>query len=312
MSSTTQKVLVTGGAGFVGSHLVDVLLDQHIGVTVLDNFSTGKKSYLKTHANLHIIEGDVCDPAVVKQAADCVDAIVHLAAISSVQKSMESLMMTHAVNVGGTLNVLEAARKQKVKRVLFASSAAVYGDTPTLPLDENAVLRPLTPYAIDKVSGENYLHFYRRHYGVETASFRFFNIFGQRQDPASSYSGVISIFVARVLENKPLIIYGDGKQTRDFIYVKDAVSVLAQAVTSQQICTDTINVANGKSISLNKLVDMLREVFQKDIAVKYESERSGDIRYSWADIALLKRHYQVEETSITNGLTRLIDSLLIN
>jgi UDP-glucose 4-epimerase len=312
MNNKTQKVLVTGGAGFIGSHLVDALLDQHCEVMVLDNFSTGKKNYLSKNNCLHIIEGDVCDSSVVNQAANSVDVIVHLAAISSVQKSIEAPQMTHNVNVGGTLNVLEAARAQKVKRVLFASSAAVYGDTPTLPAVENAKLNPLTPYAIDKLSSEVYLDFYRRDYGVETASFRFFNVFGERQDPASSYSGVIGIFAARVLENKPLVIYGDGEQTRDFIYVKDAVSVLVQAVIKQKICTDTINVANGKSISLNKLVDLLREIFKKDIKVNYEPVRSGDIRHSLASIDCLMQHYKKEETSIPEGLARLITSLVTN
>lgn len=312
MNNTAQKILVTGGAGFIGSHLVDALLDQHCEVIVLDNFSTGKKKYLSKYSRLHIIEGDVCDASVVNQAANGVDVIVHLAAISSVQKSIKATQMTHAVNVGGTLNVLEAARSQKIKRVLFASSAAVYGDTPTLPAVENAKLNPLTPYAIDKLSSELYLDFYRRQYGIETASFRFFNIFGERQDPASPYSGVISIFANRILKNEPLVIYGDGEQTRDFIYVKDAVSVLVQAVSKQQICTDTINVANGKSISLNELVDIFRVVFKKDIHVSYEPARSGDIRHSLASIDCLMQHYKKEETSIPEGLIRLIASLMGN
>lgn len=312
MNNSICRVLITGGAGFIGSHLVDALLDQQCEVTVLDNFSTGKKKYLKPQANLHIIEGDVCDAALVSQVAMGKDVIVHLAAISSVQKSIESPQMTHEVNVGGTLNVLEAARLQKVKRVLFTSSAAVYGDTPTLPANENTTLHPLTPYAIDKLSSESYLDFYHRQYGIETASFRLFNIFGERQDPTSPYSGVISIFTNRILEDKPLVIYGDGKQTRDFIYVKDAVSVLVQAVVKKNICTDIINVANGNSISLNELIDIMRVIFKKEIKIMRECSRLGDIRHSLADITLLKQHYQIEATSIADGLTRLIASLSTN
>jgi UDP-glucose 4-epimerase len=309
MSQSALKVLVTGGAGFIGSHLVDALLAQHIDVNVLDNFSTGKHDHLTPHAHLNIIEGDVRDADQVSQAAEGVNVIVHLAAVASVQKSIQEPMMTHAVNFGGTLNVLEAARLQQVKRVLFASSAAVYGDIPQLPAVENAALNPLTPYAIDKLASERYLDFYRRTHGIETASFRFFNIFGSRQDPASPYSGVISIFVASALAGKPLTVYGDGQQTRDFICVEDVISILLQAVTTPTVYTDPLNIGNGTSISLQQLIAMLESILNKKITVNYQPARPGDIRHSRADIQLLNRHYKKEETRIVDGLARLISSL---
>jgi UDP-glucose 4-epimerase len=193
--------------------------------------------------------------------------------------------------------------------VLFASSAAVYGDIPQLPAVENAALNPLTPYAIDKLASERYLDFYRRTHGIETASFRFFNIFGSRQDPASPYSGVISIFVASALAGKPLTVYGDGQQTRDFICVEDVISILLQAVTTPTVYTDPLNIGNGTSISLQQLIAMLESILNKKITVNYQPARPGDIRHSRADIQLLNRHYKKEETRIVDGLARLISSL---
>lgn len=312
MKPSQVKVLVTGGAGFLGSHLVDALLAQGHTVSVLDNFSSGKQDNLVSHPALHVIEGDVRDVAILQRAVQQMDVVVHLAAIASVQQSVSDPVMTHAVNFGGTLNVLEAARLYGVRRVLFASSAAVYGDTPELPTKEDVVLNPLTPYAADKLASENYLDFYRRMHGLETACFRFFNIFGERQDPASPYSGVISIFVSKILQGKPLTIFGDGEQTRDFIYVKDVISILMQAITVEQLHCAPVNIGHGKSISLNALLKMMLAIANKTVPVIHEDARSGDIRHSMADITRLIKYYKKEETSMSDGLARLFASLVAN
>jgi UDP-glucose 4-epimerase len=212
-----MKVLITGGAGFIGSHLVEQLLAAGNSVRVLDNLSTGKRSNLPTHSQLEFIQGDIRDRSLVLDSVRGVQAIVHLAAVASVQASVDDPTGTHETNFDGTLHLLEAARKEQIRRFLYASSAAVYGDNTRLPLVEDEILNPLSPYAADKLAGEYYLRFYHAKFGIETTAFRFFNIFGPRQDPSSPYSGVISIFVERVSQDEPVTLFGDGRQTRDFV-----------------------------------------------------------------------------------------------
>jgi UDP-glucose 4-epimerase len=225
-------ILITGGAGFIGSHLCDALLEKGYAVRILDDLSTGKRSNLQLgHPQLELIEGDVADAALVARAVAGCQAVVHLAAVASVQASVEDPVKTHQSNFIGTLNVCEAMRQHGVRRVLFASSAAVYGNNGEgQSIAEDTPKAPLTPYAVDKLASEQYLDFYRRQHGLEPVVFRFFNIFGPRQDPSSPYSGVISIFCERATSGKPIMVFGDGEQTRDFLYVGDLVQVMVQAL----------------------------------------------------------------------------------
>ena len=225
-------VLITGGAGFIGSHLTDALLAKGHSVRILDDLSTGKRSNLPLdNPRVELIVGDVADAALVAQAMQGCSAVAHLAAVASVQASVDDPVKTHQSNFIGTLNVCEAMRQAGVKRVLYASSAAVYGNNGEgESIDEDTPKAPLTPYASDKLAGEHYFDFYRRQHGLEPVIFRFFNIFGPRQDPSSPYSGVISIFSERAQKGLPITVFGDGEQTRDFLYVEDLVDMLVQAI----------------------------------------------------------------------------------
>ena len=240
----SKRVLITGGAGFIGSHLVDALLAKGYGVRVLDNLSTGKRSNLPLdNPRVELLEGDVADAELVARAAVDTTAVVHLAAVASVQASVDDPVSTHQSNFVGTLNVCEAMRKAGVKRVVYASSAAVYGNNGEgASIDEETTKAPLTPYASDKLAGEHYFDFYRRQHGLEPVIFRFFNIFGPRQDPSSPYSGVISIFSERAQQGVPIAVFGDGEQTRDFMYVEDLVDVLVQAIEAPSAPLGAINV----------------------------------------------------------------------
>jgi len=244
-------ILVTGGAGFIGSNLVDALLARGYAVRVLDNLSTGKRENLPQDTRVELIVGDVADADCVRRAVQGCRAVVHLAAVASVQASVDDPFGTHQSNLIGTLNLCEAMREAGVKRVLFASSAAVYGNNGEgHAIDEDTPKAPLTPYAADKLASEHYLDFYRRQHGLEPVVFRFFNIFGPRQDPSSPYSGVISIFTERAQKGSPIAVFGDGEQTRDFLYVADLVEVLVQALESPEAVEGAVNVGlNSAALS---------------------------------------------------------------
>ncbi len=308
MPESVKKILVTGGAGFIGSHLVESLLASGFLVRVLDNFSTGRSVNLPAdHSGLEIVQGDVADRQVVDQAVQGVTAIVHLAAVASVQASVEDPAGTHAANFIGTLNLLEACRLHKVRRFLFASSAAVYGNGAPLPISEQAPVQPLTPYAADKLASEYYLDFYSREYGLEPGIFRFFNVFGPRQDPSSPYSGVISIFVDRALKKKAITIFGDGEQTRDFIYVADLVTILVKALTCQSLESGPVNVGTATQTSLLELVDQLRALVGRSIAATHQPPRQGDVKHSLADISLLRERFAFQQGfSFGRGLQELV------
>lgn len=311
MPENVKKILVTGGAGFIGSHLVDGLLARGFLVRVLDNFSTGKSANLPLdHPGLEIVEGDVADQHVVNLAVQGVSAIVHLAAVASVQASVEDPAGTHNSNFIGTLNLLEACRLHKVRRFLFSSSAAVYGNGASLPISEEASVQPLTPYASDKLASEYYLDFYGREYGLEPGIFRFFNVFGPRQDPSSPYSGVISIFVDRASHEQPLTLYGDGLQTRDFIYVKDLVAVLVTALTAPSLASGPVNVGTGTEISLLDFVAQLGSLFGRAIEVSHQPSRQGDVKHSLADISRLQKRFAFKQSfSFGQGLEELVAHL---
>ncbi len=305
-----MRVLVTGGAGFIGSNLVDELLGHGVFVRILDNFSTGKRENLPVKSSqLEVIEGDVADAALVNQCVQGVDAIVHLAAVASVQASVDEPVETHRTNFDGTLCVLEAARKYKVERIIYASSAAIYGDTEVLPVVESTVKKPMTPYAADKLAGEYYLDFYHRQFGLKYCAFRFFNIYGPRQDPNSPYSGVISIFTSRISQNKPITIYGDGEQTRDFVFVKDLVKILTAAINKPDLSAHVVNVGAGKPTSLNEMIQAIEAVAGKSVEKNFSEARAGDIRHSLALPEMLENLLGiVPDTPLKVGVKSLVSS----
>jgi UDP-glucose 4-epimerase len=304
-------ILVTGGAGFIGSHLVDLLLSRGCAVRVLDNLSTGKKSNLALdNPRLQFIQGDVADAACVDAAVNGCAGVAHLAAVASVQASVEDPLGTHQANFIGTLNLCDSMRRHGVRRVVFASSAAVYGQNGEgQAIAEETPKAPLTPYAIDKLASEHLLDFYARQHGLEPAIFRFFNIFGPRQDPSSPYSGVISIFVERALKGVPIKVFGDGEQTRDFVYVADLVAVLAQALEAPAVLAGAVNLGLGRSTSLNLLLECVGQLCGGLPVVTHEGSRAGDIRHSLADNSrLLERFQLTQPTSLKDGLQALIAS----
>ena len=306
---SNSPVLITGGAGFIGSHLVDALLAKGYAVRVLDNLSTGKPSNLPlNNPQLELIEGDVADAGLVARCMLGCRAVAHLAAVASVQASVDDPVSTHQSNFVGTLNVCEAMREQGVKRIVFASSAAVYGNNGEgSAIDEDTPKAPLTPYAVDKLASEYYLDFYRRQHGLEPAIFRFFNIFGPRQDPSSPYSGVISIFTERAQQGLPISVFGDGEQTRDFVYVGDVVTVLLQALELPEVAVGATNVGLGRVITLKQLLAEISAVLGGLPAVSYVAARAGDIRHSRANNQRLLSRYQFPRpTPMAVGLARLL------
>jgi UDP-glucose 4-epimerase len=309
---SADRILVTGGAGFIGSHLVEALLENGYGVRVLDDLSTGKLANLPVdRAHLSLIVGDVADaPTVARALKDC-SAVVHLAAVASVQASVEDPVATHQSNFIGTLNICEAMRQAGLRRVVFASSAAIYGNNGEgTAITEDTPKAPLTPYAADKLASEHFLDFYRRQHGLEPVILRFFNIYGPRQDPSSPYSGVISIFSERAKKQLPVTVYGDGEQTRDFVYVEDLVKVLVQAVKESEPSGEPVNVGFNRSTSINELAATLSTLLERPLAVNYAAPRSGDIRHSRANNQrLLERFRFAEPTCFADGLGQLLRSL---
>lgn len=303
-----MKVLITGGAGFIGSHLTERLLAAGHSVRVLDNLSTGKRENLPDSAAVEFRQGDIRDRTEVNAAVRNVDAIVHLAAVASVQASVDDPVSTHETNFDGTLYLLEAARRADIRRFLYASSAAVYGDNASLPLAEDASLKPLSPYAADKLAGEHYLTFYFNKFGLQTTAFRFFNIYGPRQDPSSPYSGVISIFVERSLRGEPVTIFGDGRQTRDFVYVGDLVQLLVEALSTPVTAGQVINVGRGRQSSLLDLLAVLEQLTNRPVARQHAPARVGDIVHSCADTTRLQRLLgKVPATDLDAGLRAILN-----
>lgn len=306
-----QPILVTGGAGFIGSNLVDALLARGHSVRVLDNLSMGKLSNLPLDdARLTFIEGDVADAALVSRSVAGCSAVVHLAAVASVQASVDDPVSTHQSNFIGTLNICEAMREHGVRRVVFASSAAVYGNNGEgVAIDEATAKAPLTPYASDKLASEHYLDFYARQHGLEPAIFRFFNVFGPRQDPSSPYSGVISIFTQRAQQGLPISVFGDGEQTRDFFYVADLVALLLQALDARQPHAGAVNVGWNESVSLKQLLTQIGQLLGGLPPVTHLDARAGDIRHSRADNGRLANEYRLPvQTSLRDGLEALLNS----
>lgn len=306
--------LVTGGAGFIGSHIVQVLVERGEHVRVLDNFSSGKRENLEFAASvpqplgpLEVVEGDVRDLDAVRQVMGDVEYVLHQAAIVSVQQSMADPMVTHTVNVTGTLNVLQAAREARVKRMVFAGSCAVYGDNNDLPLKETAAPRPLSPYAASKLAGEVYCQTFFEAYDLPTVCLRYFNVYGLRQNPDGDYAAVIPKFAKRMKASQPPVIYGDGKQTRDFVHVSDVVRVNLLACEHKAAKGQVLNVASGQRVSLLELVEVLNDLLGTRLSPQFEPERPGDIRHSAGDGGRLaaQLHFRVK-TPLAEELKQLI------
>lgn len=289
------RYLVTGGAGFIGSHLVEELLRRGEAVRVVDNLSTGKRANLEAAAAAagaatpEFIEGDVADPSVARRAADGVEYVLHQAAMPSVPRSVADPLSANRANIDGTLSVLVAARDAGVRRLVFAGSSSVYGDAAELPKREDMPYNPLSPYALQKQVGEQYLRMFSALYGLETVTTRYFNVFGPRQDPSSPYSGVISLFVQAARDGQAPTIYGDGGQTRDFTYVANVVDGVLRAATAPGVSGQVINVATNGRVSLNDLWAQVRTLLGAHVDPVHAAPRAGDIRDSQADITKAAR-----------------------
>lgn len=283
------KVLVTGGAGFIGSHLVDYLLDQGAEVTVLDDLSSGLLANLESNLArrdrpVRFVQGSITDPVALERAISGVDTVIHLAAIASVQASVENPIATHEVGTTGTLLVLEACRKAGVKRLVFAGSSSAYGRPDTEIQTETTPLEPLSPYAASKLAGEMYCRAFAHTYPLETVILRFFNVFGPRQRPDSPYSGVIALFAKALTEGRVPTIFGDGKQTRDFVYVGDVVRCLGLASQKSGVAGQVFHVGTGRGTDLWQLISALNDTLGTDITPKLAPARAGDVRHSCASI----------------------------
>ena len=300
--------LVTGGAGFIGSHLAEELERRGERVRVADSLITGHRRNLAHLRTVELVEGDLADLDVARTAVDGVDYVLHQAAIPSVPRSVSDPITSNRANIDATLNVLVAARDAGVRRVVYAGSSSAYGDTPTLPKREDMPTDPLSPYALQKLVGEQYLRLFTRLYGLETVTIRYFNVFGPRQDPSSAYSGVISLFAMRMLEGRAPTIQGDGGQTRDFTYVANVVDGVLRACTAPRASGEVINVAVGGRISINELCARMASVLGSTVQPEYTPPRAGDVRDSQADITRAREILGYEPiVSFEEGLRRTLE-----
>lgn len=304
-----QSALVTGGAGFIGSHLVEALVAQGCAVTVLDNLSSGRLSNLEpVQDKIRFIKGDIQDEEIVTTAVKGCDVVFHHAAVVSVTQTVEAPVDSARVNDLGTLNVLDAARRNQVRRLVLASSSAVYGDPPQLPKTESMPPHPLSPYAVQKLTNEYYAAIYFRLYGLPTVCLRYFNVYGPRQDPSSPYSGVISIFITQALKNEPPVIYGDGRQTRDFVFVGDVVQANLLAASQEGAAGQVFNIGTSNSVDINSLWELTAKYGHCSQAARYGDSRAGEIMHSLSSIhkatQVLGFHPQV---SLERGLDQTVN-----
>jgi nucleoside-diphosphate-sugar epimerase len=304
-----MRYVVTGGAGFIGSNTVDELVRRGESVVVLDDLSAGKEENLAEIRNkISFIKGSIIDLEAVRRAMQEADYVLHLAARTSVPRSVKDPLETNKVNIEGTLNVLVAARDAKVKRVILAASSSAYGETPALPKVETMQPEPISPYGLTKYVGELYGQMFGRVYGLQNVSLRYFNVFGPRQDPGSPYSGVLSKFCAAFLEKTEPVVFGDGEQTRDFTYVDNVVQANLLACEAPVAAGKVINVGTGARFSLNQTLQLLREISGENLQAKYEPVREGDIHDSQADIALSRELLKYEPTvDFPEGLRRTFE-----
>ena len=310
MSQSKPVVLVTGGAGFIGSHLIRRLLDDGCGVRVLDNLVTGKAANLDDmRERIEWLEGSVTDAPEVARAVQGVDTIFHEAAIPSVPRSVREPLEGNATNVDGTLNILNAAREAGVRRLVYASSSSAYGDSPTMPKEETMTPAPLSPYAVAKLAAEHYCQVWHRVYGFETVALRYFNVFGPRQDPQSEYAAVIPRFITAILEDRPITIYGDGEQSRDFTYIDNVIDINILAMnTTGDALGQTFNAACGERFSLNELVAQCGEIMGVEPEVQYLDARAGDVKHSLASIEKARALLGYEpRVKFREGLERTVE-----
>ncbi|HKZ94578.1 MAG TPA: SDR family NAD(P)-dependent oxidoreductase [Candidatus Bathyarchaeia archaeon] len=306
-----QRVLVAGGAGFIGSHIVDELLKANIDVTVLDNLSTGRMENLKQHRhnkNLHFVKGDIRKAGHVREAIKNADAVFNDAAVVSVRLSVENPLLINAVNVNGALNLLKASVDCCVKRFVQASSASIYGETKTLPVTEDMSPQPISPYAVSELAAENYARVFHKVYGLETICLRYFNVYGPRQ-LYSEYTGAITIFMNRLLHNHPLTIYGDGEQTRDFVYVEDVARANMLALAKKEASGGVFNIATGTATSINTLVQtLMRTMTKTHRRPSYGKLKPGEIKHSYASIEKAKKTLRYKPMfTIDKGLRKLVE-----
>jgi UDP-N-acetylglucosamine/UDP-N-acetyl-alpha-D-glucosaminouronate 4-epimerase len=312
-----RLILVTGGAGFIGSHIVEDLLERGDAVRVLDNLSTGKRENLQELGNgrwevnrdFEFIEGDIRDPATLDVATAGIDGILHQAALGSVPRSVEDPATTQCVNADGTLNVFIAARKNKVPRVVYASSSAVYGDSQLLPKREGAEGFPLSPYALTKKNNEEYGRLFKELYGFETIGLRYFNVYGPRQDPESQYAAVIPRFITALLSGNRPVIYGSGQQSRDFTYVKDVVQANLLALdASPDACGKACNIGRGDQVNLLALLGTLQSLLNTNIEVQFDPPRAGDVMHSSADVSRAEEMFGFKaRRDLQQGLAQSIE-----
>ncbi|MDY6987841.1 MAG: SDR family oxidoreductase [Thermodesulfobacteriota bacterium] len=307
--------LVTGGAGFIGSNLVKVLLGRGDRVRVLDDFSTGKRKNLQLPdlsadlvANLEVLEGNMADLATCRKACEGVDYVLHQAAIPSVPRSVALPLESNRANIDGTLNLLMAARDGGIKRLIFASSSAIYGNSPGFPRVETIAPQPLSPYAVQKMTAEHYLRVFYELYGLETVSLRYFNVFGPHQDPDSEYAAVIPKFIKAFIRGTQPTVFGDGEQSRDFTYVDNVVHGNLLAVEAPEAPGKTINLACGVQLTLNQMLDTLRQITGSDTQALYTDPRPGDVRHSWADITVAEKVLgYTTQVAFEEGLAKTVE-----
>jgi UDP-glucose 4-epimerase len=285
-----RQFLVTGGAGFIGSNIVDRLVELGHGVRVLDDFSSGHRQNLAHLADrIELVEGTITNPAVCRAACNGVEVVLHQAAVPSVPRSMDDPVTSHLANVDGTFNMLMAARDARVRRFVFAASSAAYGETPELPKREHMAVCPISPYGANKAIGEVYCYAFYKSFGLQTVSLRYFNVFGPRQDPNSQYAAAIPAFLSRMLQGERPVVFGDGEQSRDFSHVDNVIEANLKAAEARETHGEVLNIACGAAVTVNQVLAQMNELLGTDIKPKYEPERPGDIKHSMADISLARQ-----------------------
>jgi UDP-glucose 4-epimerase len=303
-----SKYLVTGGAGFIGSHIAGELVRKGHSVRIIDNFSTGKRENISPFLNkIELVEADIREFKACRKVVDGVDFVLHQAALTSVPLSIEDPLLTNEINITGTLNLLLASREAKVQRLVFASSAAVYGDDSRLPKTEKMDGLPISPYALSKLVGELYCRLFSQLYGLPTVCLRYFNIFGPRQDPFSQYASVIPNFIGKMLKDEKPVVFGDGEQSRDFLYVSNVVDANIMAVKASEVSGEVFNIAGGEKTTVNSLVQELNKALGKEIKPSYDDPRPGDIKHSYADISKARKMLKYEpKVSFSKGLSETV------